>query len=304
MANNPNRVLKEILTTVQTAATLTQVAEWRYTSQPNISKVLTAAEREYGVQLVNRQQTPISLTAAGEQLLSRLEAQLRFDQQTHLEMRQFQSNPPFQLRLAFFPTYAPIILPKITSALQTAYPKLQLETVSLTTAKALAALKDGQVAIFIGRNASDPTIQSIPLFTEQLCFVISATSPLYHPDQFCRDLTATDLVTLQAENYIKWSAETSFIDVTSHFFHLNDLHFSSNVTVATYEEAMLCAAQGVGITMAMQTTANYFLRHRANVNLLVVPARMASLEISIMTGAHSETIVQKLAQLIATKLRP
>ena len=79
MTNNSYLSLKNILAAIQTAPTLTQVAKWLYTSQPNVSKTISEAENKYGVKLVNRDQTPISLTIAGEKLLERLEQVLSFE---------------------------------------------------------------------------------------------------------------------------------------------------------------------------------------------------------------------------------
>lgn len=80
--------------------------------------------------------------------------------------------------------------------------------------------------------------------------------------------------------------------VTQHFFLLNGLKFQSNLTVDTYEEAMWYANQGLGITMAMKKTAEFFLKNQA-VNLLVVPTKMASLAISTMVLKDaSQDIIQ------------
>lgn len=302
MAINANVTLKKILTTVQSAATLTQVANWLYTSQPNVSKLLADAEYKYGVQLVNRQQSPIDLTPAGQQLLLRLDQILSLEENTLIELRNFQKSPVLNLKLAFFPTYLPILLPNIMRKVLALYPTLHVETKSLTTTKALEALKDGQVAIFIGRNASDPDIDSFPLFTEKLCFIVPQNSPLYQSGVYNRYLTNQDMVNLQKENYIKWATETSFIDVTEHFFTLNDLHFTSNLTVDTYEEAMLCATQGLGITMSMYTTAQQFLKDSQKINLLVIPEKMLSLEISIMTRNSVDPEIKKIVRTIAESL--
>lgn len=292
MANNPNLVLSKILEAVQTVPTLTAVAKWLYMSQPNVSKAITDAEKKYGTKLVNRNQTPISLTPAGEELLIRLHQILSLEQKTIDEIKNFAVNDQRKVNLAFFPTYSSIFLPKIYSKLINKIPNLVLNIQSLTTSEALKTLKDGQVDIFFGRNVDDPEVISQPLFTEQLCFVIPKEHPLYQEKQFERKLTDKDLLTLQKNNYINWSKETSFIDVTQHFFLLNGLKFQSNLTVDTYEEAMWCANQGLGITMAMKKTAEFFLKNQA-VNLLVVPTKMASLAISTMVLKDaSQDIIQ------------
>lgn len=296
MTNNPNLTLKNILSTIKTAPTLTQVAKWLYTSQPNISKTIHEAEQKYQVKLVNRNQIPISLTPAGQQLLIRLNQILSLEEDTVNELMSFQKNPTFSLYLAFFPTYASIILPIVVPNLLKEFPHIKIKSISMTTSKALDLLKSGKVSIFLGRSASDPDIVALPLFTEKLCFVINKKSPLYQERTFIRELKQSELKNLQKENYIKWSTETSFIDVTEHFFTLNDMHFSSNLTVSNYEEAMFCAAKGLGTTMAMLHTANHFLSTKNNVNLLVIPEKMASLEISIMFKKDASNLVKQIAK--------
>lgn len=301
MANNSDLILKNVLSAIQTAPTLTAVAKRLYTSQPNISKVISDAEQKYKTKLVNRSKIPISLTPAGEELLRRLEQILNLEEETLRDIQNFSKNNQRKISLAFFPTYAPIFLPKTFPVLTQKHHNLALDTLSLTTSDALNALKDGQVSIFLGRNVSDPRIKSFSLFTEKLCFVISNKSQLYDPNNVEREINNNDLITLQKENYISWKSETSFIDVTNHFFLLNGLKFNSNLNVANYEEAMLCAAQGLGITMAMYETAVYFLRNKKDINLLIVPEKMASLEISTMvlnnTSPYTTQIAKDIAQL-------
>ena len=81
--------LKDILDAVESCATLTAVARLLYTTQPNVSKTIAAAERDYGVELVKRNQTPVSLTPAGSYLKQRLERQLSYAAETSRGIKQF-----------------------------------------------------------------------------------------------------------------------------------------------------------------------------------------------------------------------
>lgn len=195
-------------------------------------------------------------------------------------------------------------MPRIFSSLLQQHPNLALDTQSLTTSEALNALKDGQISIFLGRNVSDSRIKSLPLFTEKLCFVISNKSSLYDKKNIEREIKNTDLISLQKENYISWKEETSFIDVTNHFFLLNGLKFSGNLNVANYEEAMLCAAQGLEITIAMYKTAKFFLKDNKDINLLIIPEKMASLEISTMVLKDATPYTIQIAHDIAQVFIP
>lgn len=292
MINSSQLMLKNVLQTAQTAATLTEIAHWLHTSQPNISKIITDAEQQYQVKLVNRSHTPISLTSAGSFLLDRLTRLTNLENETAEELRNFNPHNEQTIKMAFFPTYAPILVPRLYPLFSSRH--LLLKTQSLTTSRSLAALKSGETDILIGRNANNPDIASRPLFQEELCFVIAKNNPLYRPGKFQRRLTAHDLLILQQTNYISWQVETSFTNVANHFMKINDLHFSQKLSLATYEEAMLCAAQGLGTTLAMIKTASFYLATAA-VNLLVIPPEMTSLEISLMYHANARPTIAKLA---------
>ena len=290
--------LKDILDAVESCATLTAVARLLYTTQPNVSKTIAAAERDYGVELVKRNQTPVSLTPAGSYLKQRLERQLSYAAETSRGIKQFAPQRRLPVTLGFFPTYAPLLLPRFYPALRAKHPQLELTCKSQTTSTALAELKNGQSQLFIGRAAADPAITTRPLFSEQLCFVLGRHASLFSPAQPVRTLTTTHLASLQAEPFIRWSTESSFISVSTHFMELNDLNFASQLTVATYEEAMWLAAAGLGTTLAMVHPARFFLEKRPAVNLLVVPPEMASLQIAVMTRTSAEAAVQDLADEI------
>lgn len=120
--------LRQLQYAIAVADTLSfrKAAERCHVSQPSLSIQLAELEEGLGVQLFERNQRRVRATQAGQPLLERARRLLRdADDLQDLALR---SADPFSgtLRLGVIPTVAPYLLPRLTPALQRAYPKLRL----------------------------------------------------------------------------------------------------------------------------------------------------------------------------------
>lgn len=120
--------LRQLQYAVAVAETLSfrKAAERCHVSQPSLSIQLAELEQSLGVQLFERNPRHVRATQAGQQLLERARRLLRdADDLQNLALR---SADPFTgtLHLGVIPTVAPYLLPRLTPALQRAYPKLTL----------------------------------------------------------------------------------------------------------------------------------------------------------------------------------
>jgi LysR family hydrogen peroxide-inducible transcriptional activator len=118
--------LRQLQYAIAVAETLSfrKAAERCHVSQPSLSIQLAELEESLGVQLFERTQRQVRATKAGLELLNRARRLLR-DADDLQDLAQ-RSADPFcgTLHLGVIPTVAPYLLPRLTPALQRAYPKL------------------------------------------------------------------------------------------------------------------------------------------------------------------------------------
>ncbi|HEX2879585.1 MAG TPA: LysR substrate-binding domain-containing protein [Polyangiaceae bacterium] len=122
-----------------------KAAERCHVSQPSLSIQLAELEQGLGVQLFERDQRHVRATKAGQELLERARRLLR--DADDLQDLASRSADPFcgTLHLGVIPTVAPYLLPRLTPALQRAYPKLTLLWVEDKTETLVHNLDTGTV---------------------------------------------------------------------------------------------------------------------------------------------------------------
>ena len=120
-----------------------------FVSQPTLSAQLKKLERTLGVQLIERAPNNVTLTPAGQEIVTRarriLEASDEVVQLAHTHRDPLAG----RLRVALLPTIGPYLLPRVASALRRALPRLELRLYEYQTAPLLEKLQAGQLDVGI-----------------------------------------------------------------------------------------------------------------------------------------------------------
>jgi len=120
-----------------------------YVSQPTLSAQLKKLEQSLGVQLIERAPNNVSLTPAGEQIVSRARRIIEASEEV-VELARAQRDPlAGRLRAAFLPTIGPYLLPHVTAAIRRSLPRLELRLYEYQTAPMLAKLREGELDLGI-----------------------------------------------------------------------------------------------------------------------------------------------------------
>ncbi|MBA1394964.1 LysR family transcriptional regulator, partial [Lactobacillus sp. XV13L] len=97
------KLLHQILLTVNEVKTVSELANLLYLSQPYVSQIITKAEGHYHVRLVNRNRVPISLTPAGAELARGLEKIIGDRIQLEHELEHYSPNQKPLIKVALAP---------------------------------------------------------------------------------------------------------------------------------------------------------------------------------------------------------
>src|SRR5579862_3048081 len=126
-----------------------RAAERCFVSQPTLSAQLKKLEDYLGVQLIERQPNNVSLTQAGEQVVSRARRILEASEEVVTLARSHRDPLAGRLRLALLPTIGPYLLPRSSQALRKSLPRLELQLYEFQTAQMLEKLQAGELDVGI-----------------------------------------------------------------------------------------------------------------------------------------------------------
>ena len=153
-----------------------RAAEACAVTQPALSMQIRDLEKELGADLVERRQGDVALTALGIEVAQRAERVVTAARDLVDFARHRGRVLTGRLQLGVIPTLAPYVLPKILPVLQRRYPDLQVELRETQTKALLDELTRGTLdVVMLALPASDPEIETLPLFDDQFVLAVPAT---------------------------------------------------------------------------------------------------------------------------------
>lgn len=165
-------------------------------TQPALSKQILALEKELGVQLFNRDNSPMTLTPAGEQFIRQAQELIYKEEQLLRTMEQFRTGEAGRLNIGISPFRNLCLMPDIVRKLQEKYPNIQIclhEPISDLLRK---DTEDGKYDFSIVNLPVDETLLDVVLMEkEQLVLAVPNTmcaTLSYDPDTPLPQIELTD----------------------------------------------------------------------------------------------------------------
>ncbi len=157
----------QYLVTLRETRHFGRAAQAAHVSQPTLSMQIKKLEDTLGIQLLERTNKQVMLTAIGEDITRRAERVLA--EVSALKEAASAARDPLAgtLRLGLFPTLAPYLLPRMIPALKRAFPRLSLVLVEEKTPVLMEQLASGGLdAALLAMPVSARELDSRTLFTE------------------------------------------------------------------------------------------------------------------------------------------
>jgi LysR family hydrogen peroxide-inducible transcriptional activator len=120
-----------------------------FVSQPTLSAQLKKLEQDLGVQLIERAPNNVTLTPAGQDIVTRARRILEASDEVVTLAHSHRDPLAGKLRLALLPTIGPYLLPRVAPALRRALPHLELRLYEYQTAPLLEKLQAGALDVGI-----------------------------------------------------------------------------------------------------------------------------------------------------------
>lgn len=168
-----------------------RAAERLNMTQPPLSRQIQKLERSVGVELLERDNRKVSLTAAGQAFLVDARRLVISAERAPLNARRIASGQFGELRIGFTAASGFSLLGPLLSEISTNLPNVHLELFEMVTGEQVAALQDGDIDMGLARPPFDEkALESQLLFSESLCIAVPTGHRL---DLLPREILAEDL---------------------------------------------------------------------------------------------------------------
>jgi LysR family hydrogen peroxide-inducible transcriptional activator len=162
-----------------------KAAQACFVSQSAFSAAIQELETLLEVQLVDRNNRRVTITALGEDVATQARLCLR-DIESLVEMAGERREPlSGPLRLGVIPTIAPFLLPAMLPKLRRAYPKLKLYLYEDQTERIHEELLEGKLDVLLLALPYDlKSVDTVSLFKDHFCLAYRENTELVDPDAY------------------------------------------------------------------------------------------------------------------------
>lgn len=148
-------------------------------SQPTLSMQLKKLEEYLGVQLFERTNKNVMLTAIGSDIAARARYMLTEAEQIRNTAKHAKDPFAGEIRLGVFPTLAPYLLPQLMPKLKPAFPQLNVLLVEEKTLELVRRLHHGEIdCALLAMPVAEDGFTAEPLFNEEFLLAVSTAHHL------------------------------------------------------------------------------------------------------------------------------
>lgn len=157
----------EYFLAVASERSISKAAEKLYISQPYLSQHIIRLEEGFGIQLLDRETTPLTLTPAGEIYANYLESCRQLYQKLMVDFENIHTRRDQTLRMGFSNWRASAFLPDILPVFSEQYPDVKLEFFEVRTSELYRLIAEDKVD-FVIMNTTLDVPDSVT--TEIICY--------------------------------------------------------------------------------------------------------------------------------------
>jgi LysR family transcriptional regulator, hydrogen peroxide-inducible genes activator len=157
-----------------------EAAEACHVSQPALSMQIKKLEEHLNIQIFDRSQSPVTVTAIGQKVLAKAKQTLTSFNQIYDLVIEESNGIVGEVKLGVIPTVAPYLLPLFLKKLNADFPDVSLIVEELTTQKIIEGLQNGELDL--GILATPLHIKNLKehhLYFEELKVYVSAENKLF-----------------------------------------------------------------------------------------------------------------------------
>lgn len=294
--------LYEILNTIRTSNTLTEVANKLYISQPYISEVIHNAETKYKTTIVKRKPLPIELTDAGQIILAAMGQMIEVENKLEHDIAPYSQQKDTAIKIAFHQPWTITYGADFMKKLQQSFPTINFDISELTTDIGERKLLNGEIDIFIGREFSQPELETHLIMNEPIVMLVPSTSKLYRQNFKTHFITKEELANFENENFVNLTDDSYYQRTINHSFNDIGIHPSIAIKFSSIIAAARAATNGMGCNITIFNLIKDFINVR-KCNVYKIPSWFFELNLGLSYRRDSTKIIKDISNKLTQLLR-
>ena len=229
--------------TLANTGSFTRTGKDLFLTQSAISHAIKALEEDVGCRLFDRVGKSVSLTPAGEQLLHHAKRILLEMEQARSSLAHLGKWGHSHLRLATSEAACEALLPAVLAQLKEQYPQCQVTVASGDVSKSIDLLHEGQADLVLSLEPGpEAGVEFLPLFTDELMFLVSAA----HPWATARSVVREQIPT---QPYILYSRASYTSRLIDGYFRHEEMTLLTMMEVGSMSAIRAMVQRGLGVTI-------------------------------------------------------
>jgi DNA-binding transcriptional LysR family regulator len=225
------------------AGSFTLAAKELFLSQSAVSHSMKALEADVGCRLFDRVGKKVFLTQAGEQLMQHAEKILKEMGDARASLEHLGQWGKKRLRLGASTTACQYILPTVLREFKNTYDDCVILIEPVDTLDAVSLLRSNTIDLAVGlRPATDEQLEFVPLFEDELQFVVSAS----HPWALQGHVTRSEI---PRQNYIFYSKRSHTFRLIESYFHEEEIVLKTGMELGSIEAIKELVKLDLGISI-------------------------------------------------------
>ncbi len=273
-----------------------KAAELCHVSQPTLSMQLKKLEAYLGVQLFERTNKSVLLTATGKEITESARRILQ-DAEYIRQMAKLAADPfAGEIRLGIFPTLAPYLLPSLMPKLKTKFPKLDILLVEEKTPELVHRLNKGEIdCALLAMPVAYDNLSACELFREPFLLAVSPSHKLAKR----RSVSFADI---EGETMLLLEDGHCLREQALDFCHSIGIGEARNFRATSMATLLQMVAAGHNVTVVPELAVKH---DDAHVKYIPFSKNPPSRTIGLYTRATTSRLklFQQMAELIRNKYR-
>ncbi|WP_249870690.1 LysR family transcriptional regulator [Oceanobacillus saliphilus] len=229
---------------------ISSAARALYISQPYLSKFIKKLEEEMGVELISRDESPVTLTYAGERYLSYMDEIKHIYREMEGEIEAITDLRKGRLKLGINPILGSYILSNVLPQFMKKYPGIAVELVEESAKETESLLLQNKLDISIVMlPISNQEIIYEKLSEQKILLVIPQGHKYYDPSYTSNPIKSFDISKLDGDDFILLKSQNSLRRITDELFKKKSVTPNIVLETSNTVNALRLANSGIGLSI-------------------------------------------------------
>lgn len=225
-----------------------QLAEKLNISQPALSKHILSLEKDLGVQLFDRTETPLKMTAAGEHFIKEAKKLLDTENRLLHSMEQFRSGEKGQLTIGTTPFRSAYLIPTVVKKVREKFPGVRVKLIEEGSEQLRKDAADGKFDFaVINMPIDEAVLDATPIEPDKLAIVCSNELEGVAPE--FKSATSVDFSQCEKLPFVVLGANQEMRNLFEKLCAASEIYPQIAVEAVNMTTAWEMACSGVGATL-------------------------------------------------------